>query len=549
MQRGRNDRQRAPKRIKHGAGGNLGLSVVYSLKIWGKEQVKIGGPVGLLKAIGEFIGGFIEHSATETRPAPQQNKSEASRASIQDINNAKLFSGSGIRLGLTGVTTRENNVVRQNIHYSGENHLITIGKPGSGKGTTVIVPALLTYEGSCLVIDPKGQNAAITANQRKKLGNRVFYLNPYGLFQDRLGATARFNPLAQLDPESDNFVGDVGSLAEALIYHTGGDAHWADSARELVACLIMYVCTQPGETKTLPRVRQILTRPAASSMNGSGTDTLLYTIADMTVSKFAPLANKAAQFSEATTEIKSIVSNARTQTAFLDDPKIAACLSGFDFSFAAMKRRPKTVYLILPAKHLRAQARWLRLLVTSAIDSLTDEPRKGDKRVLFVLDEFAQLGKLEAIEKALALVRGYGVQLWPFVQDLPQLKSVYPDRWESFLATAGIMQFFTPNDEMTAKYLSERCGKTLVLRKNFSESTSNTSGRDSSSSSQSLSSTTSQQWEPLFNDWELRGNTFPKSMQMLFVEGLSNVINCGRVPYFQDEQVAGLAEPDPYVNG
>lgn len=213
-----------------------------------------------------------------------------------------------------------------------------------------------------------------------------------------------------------------------------------------------------------------------------------------------------------------------------------------------MKRRPKTVYLILPAKHLRAQARWLRLLVTSAIDSLTDEPRKGDKRVLFVLDEFAQLGRLEAIEKALALVRGYGVQLWPFVQDLPQLKSVYPDRWESFLATAGIMQFFTPNDEMTAKYLSERCGKALVLRKNFSESTSNTSGRDSNSASQSLSSTTSQQWEPLFNDWELRGNTFPKSMQMLFVEGLSNVISCGRIPYFQDEQVASLAEPDPYVN-
>lgn len=468
------------------------------------------------------------------------------------------------------------------IGYKGENHLITIGKPGSGKGTTVIIPVLLRYPGSCFVIDPKGNIPAITARQRRNLGNRVICLNPYGLHRERLGDSARFNPLHTLNPKSVNFVGDVGSLASALIYPTGNDPHWSDSARELVACLIMHVCTKPGETRTLPRVRQLLCLPDLQEgedddERGKRTGTkkekspFLALIAEMSVSGFPPLANKAAQFTESTREIKSIISQARTQTAFLDDPVIAECLSGSDFDFAEMKQARMTVYLVLPAKYMQFQARWFRLLVTSAIDALTGEPQPGDKRVLFVLDEFAQLGRLEAIEKALALVRGYGIQLWPFVQDLPQLKGVYPDRWESFLATAGIAQFFTPNDDMTAKYISERCGKRLVTRtsRSYSSQSGSQSGRQNgnsdnrsssgsssgtssgtssgSSSGSSSSQSFSEHWEPVFSTWDLYGKMLPQTMQIIFAEGTSHAIYCGRsVIYFYDMELSKLADPDPY---
>jgi len=504
-----------------------------------------------LGEVWDFVAGFWNYTSSD-EPLSNRNTG-ASCASIHDIQRAKLLTGKGIRLGLTTYQSSKNELTRFNLNYDGENHLVTIGKPGSGKGTTVIIPALLTYGGSCFVIDPKGQNATITTRARRAAGHKVFHLNPYGLHRERLGYSARFNPLQNLSPYSVNFVGDVGSLADALIYKTGNDPHWSDSARELVACLIMHVCTKPGETSTLPRVRQLLCLPdlrdEEETERGKKTGAkkekspFLELIAEMSFSAFQPLANKAAQFIESTREIKSIVSQARTQTAFLDDPVIAECLSGSDFDFADMKRGNITVFLILPAKHLQAKTRWLRLLVTSAIDALTDEPKPGDSRVLFLLDEFAQLGKLESIEKALALVRGYGVQLWPFVQDLPQLKSVYPDRWESFLATAGIVQFFTPNDNATAKYLSDKCGKKLTSRKSVTDSSASIGG-----SGNQGSITHSEQWEPLFNEWDLYGDKFPDSMQMMFVEGLSNVIFCGRIPYFSDSELAPRADPDPYYN-
>jgi type IV secretion system protein VirD4 len=263
-------------------------------------------------------------------------------------------------------------------------------------------------------------------------------------------------------------------------------------------------------------------------------------IDDMTQSDFQPLRQKAAQFAYLTKEVQSIISTARTQLAFLDDPAICQALASSDFHFADLKREKITVYLVLPFKQMEAQGRWLRLLITSALEELTAEPRPNDGRVLFMLDEFAQLGRLPAIERALALVRGYGVQLWPFVQDLPQLKSVYPDRWESFLSSAGVVQFFTPNDKMTAEYISDRCGMRLVKRKGTSESQS---GSGSSGSSTSYSD----HWEPLYRPWQLYGMKYFKNM--IFLEGLSPVIYSNRRSYLADyegSEISHLADPDPF---
>lgn len=430
------------------------------------------------------------------------------------------------------------------LKYAGENHVITFGKPGSGKGTQVIIPNLLAVPTSCIVIDPKGQNAAITARARGELGNRVFILNPYNVLPAHLDNKgkqvincARYNPLDRIDPESVNFVGDVGSLAQSLIVYQGGDTHWADAGRELVAALIMHVCMDSDpETRNLGYVRALLNQDARG---------FALTLADMIRGGFPPLVQKAVQFAGDTNEIKSIISAARTQLAFLDDPSICDALATSDFRFADMKREAITVYLVLPFKQIEAQARWLRLLITSAIEELTEEPQPGDKRVLFMLDEFAQLGRLHAVERALALVRGYGVQLWPFLQDLPQLKSVYPDRWESFLATAGVVQFFTPNDNTTAEYVSQRCGVHLVKRKTFSES----SGERSSSQSTS----TADHWEPLFRPWELYGEKIDKGKirerhkQLVFVERLSPVVcSFPPAPYYRASYGPKNFDPDPF---
>src|SRR5262249_40932414 len=150
------------------------------------------------------------------------------------------------------------------------------------------------------------------------------------------------------------------------------------------------------------------------------------------------------------------------------------------------KKRRMTLYVVLPSRYMAAFARFLRLIVVSAIDQLTSQP--GGIPTLFILDEFAQLGHLAAIETAFGLAAGYNVQLWPFVQDLNQLKSIYNDRWESFIANAGVVQWFTPNDQFTAEYLSKRCGKRSIFTKTMNTQQSLNRGVGSLSANESQSS-------------------------------------------------------------
>jgi type IV secretion system protein VirD4 len=122
-----------------------------------------------------------------------------------------------------------------------------------------------------------------------------------------------------------------------------------------------------------------------------------------------------------------------------------------------VKERPTTVYIILPGRFLEAYARFFRLIITSAIDQLTSEA--GGHPTLLMLDEFATLQNLAAVWKAFGFAAGFNLQCWAFLQDLPQLKAIYGEKWESFIANAGLLQFFTPADMTTAEYVQRRGGQ------------------------------------------------------------------------------------------
>jgi type IV secretory pathway TraG/TraD family ATPase VirD4 len=122
------------------------------------------------------------------------------------------------------------------------------------------------------------------------------------------------------------------------------------------------------------------------------------------------------------------------------------------------------VYLVLPPKYLDEHGRFLRLFVNLALQ----EAAKGQKQrfpILMVLDEFYALGRLQFMAKAAGLLAGYGVKLWPIVQNLGQIAELYPDNWETFLGNAGLWQVFAVNDQTTARYMSERLGEHVVWRK------------------------------------------------------------------------------------
>ncbi len=244
--------------------------------------------------------------------------------------------------------------------YTEDRHLLTFGPTRSGKGATVIVQALLDVRHSVICIDPKGQNAAITARQRRELHGEanVFCLNPFGL---HTGAPwhlpkHRFNPLAHLKIESDTIVADVASLAEALVITEGREPFFTDAARDLIKGILLHLLATEGERATLPELRRCLTLSRGVKTDGSD-DEFGKLIFDMTESPHFFIRQLASPFIEKSRTIQSVIAVAATQTTFLDDPTIAYTLGGSDFDMMQLKRTPSTVFLILPGRYMEAYAR------------------------------------------------------------------------------------------------------------------------------------------------------------------------------------------------
>ena len=175
-------------------------------------------------------------------------------------------------------------------------------------------------------------------------------------------------------------------------------------------------------------------------------------------------------FSAEDREMGGIRRTAKVQTDWLDSPEMRADLEGPAFDFGTLKTTATTVYLVLPPEFLATHGVWLRLMVTSILRPLLRSVAKPRVPILFMLDEFAQLGRMEIIEDNYALMRGFGVKLWPIFQDLNQAKTHYGERWQSFISNAGIVQAFAPQDVMTRKYLSELADDRLTWHTRASDS-------------------------------------------------------------------------------
>ena len=156
------------------------------------------------------------------------------------------------------------------------------------------------------------------------------------------------------------------------------------------------------------------------------------------------------------------MSSAQRHTHFLDSRRMTAVLGYSDFRFEDLKDRVCTVFLVLPPERLGTHSRWLRLLVAQAIGAIARSTARPDKPVLLLLDEFAALGRLEPLAQAFGLMAGYGLQLWPILQDLHQLRSVYGERAGTFLSNAGLIQIFNVGDVETAGWVSRSIGSTTV---------------------------------------------------------------------------------------
>jgi type IV secretion system protein VirD4 len=418
-------------------------------------------------------------------------------------------------------------------------HVVTVAPTGAGKGIGAVIPNLLTYPGSALVLDVKGENAAVTARARRQMGHKVYVVDP---FNETKGETHAFNLLDRINPTDPECVSESAALADSLVIvdTKGGEAHFDESAKMLLQGLMLHVSGLSAELRHLGELRRMLT---------TDEETFLGTLADMasdeSVAFGIPARAANTLMGMADRERGSVLSTARRHTSFLDDPRIAATLSRSDFELANIKNELMTVYLVLPAVKISTNARFVRGFIASVIAAVTSSPKQPAHRVAFFLDEFGQLGYMKAIEDAVSLLRGYGLSFWIFIQDLSQLKGVYP-KWQTFLANSA-KTFFGTDDYDTAKYISDSLGQATIEyeTENEGKNTGSSLSGGGGSMNRGKSAGVSQQFAGrslLTPDEVMR---LGPERPIVLLKG-EYPYQLTRLNYLTDSEYQGLADPNPY---
>jgi type IV secretion system protein VirD4 len=488
------------------------------------------GLVNTLSTVGGVLGVLIGFRNWRRVSPPASSWGVHGSARWANANEVRsLVRQDGLIVG------RENRKGGELLRYAGQQHLITIAPTRSGKGVGAIIPNLLTADRSVLCIDPKGENARVAVHARERFGP-VYVLDPFSVSGVSVAA---FNPLDGLDEDSPDLAEDAALLADALVYDPPGqtgEAHWNEEAKALIAGMILYViCHEGSERRNLITVRELLT---------SAPDDFAATLAIMQKSKCAGgLVARAANRHVGKTgrEAAGVLSSAQRHTHFLDSRRMATVLERSDFQFEDLMDRVCTVFLVLPPDRLSTHSRWLRLLVSQAIGALARSTARPDEPVLLLLDEFAALGRLEPLEQAFGLMAGYGLQLWPILQDLHQLWSVYGERAGTFLSNAGLIQVFNVGDVETASWVSKSIGAATMAYQTAGASVSKGSGPFSFQQTTTSTSTANHltRRELLTPDEVMR---LDSNLEILLRQGAAPMA-ARKVRYFADPEFVDRFEP------
>jgi type IV secretion system protein VirD4 len=249
------------------------------------------------------------------------------------------------------------------------------------------------------------------------------------------------------------------------------------------------------------------------------------------------LASLAGQFMEKNKTNDGIVATASSQTQWLLSQPMLDDLAKDGIDWSQLKRKRTTVYIILPAHALETFSPWLRLCVACAFNALYRHEGGGGNRVLFLLSEFAQLGKLSMVSAALAQGAGYGIQLFPVLQDINQLRATYGrDETNTFLGMSGATFAFTPNEWETAEFMSRRSSEVTEA--------SLSAGDDPQTGAR-------ENWRGerrrRFTPDDL--HNIPEFHGLVFWAGQSEPQPVYAPPYWEIPELAGRYDPDPYHPG
>lgn len=404
-----------------------------------------------------------------------------------------------------------------------ETNVLVCAPTGAGKGTAIIMPTLLQYTDSVFVIDPKGENCAVTMRRRKELGQTIHILNPWNVFDL---PNVCINPLDSVQPDDREAVSKASEIAHSLVVPAkGGSSFWDTSAHGLIRGMLLYVTAYERE-KNLGRVRALLSQGAEDlrkTLDRMAASELYSDVLSEIGNQFSGMENRT--FSD-------VLATALAHLDFLVDPVVRESLGRSDVQFSDLLKTPTSVFLIIPLRSLAAQARWLRLAVGLALSEIEALPRAdSNNRCLFILDEFPALGNMDAVYRGVSTVRGSGVDFCLITQDLSQLISIYGEKAKTIAANCRFKWFSGISDPGTAGYLSEMLGNHTVTV----QSSSFSGGGESIT--RSLTGTPLRSPDALMRA--------PEHAAYLLRSG-SRPVLIRKAPFFSNEDMRAHADPNPY---
>ncbi|MES2255530.1 MAG: conjugal transfer protein TraG [Pseudomonadota bacterium] len=454
-------------------------------------------------------------------------------ADRREISRAGLFRPAGVILG---------QLHDQYLRHDGPEHVMAFAPTRSGKGVGLVIPTLLSWTGSTVVHDIKGENWQLTAGWRAKFSHCL-------LFNPTDPKSARYNPLLEVR-KGPNEVRDVQNIADILVDPEGAlerRSHWEKTSHSLLVGVILHVLYAEKE-KTLGRVATFLSDPQRTfqatlrkmmETNHVGT-TAKPVVHPVVASAARELLNKSEN------ERSGVLSTAMSFLGLYRDPVVAKTTADCDWRISDLVDgyRPVSLYLVVPPSDISRTKPLVRLVLNQIGRHLTeklegDPTKRRRHQLLMMLDEFPALGRLDFFETALAFMAGYGIRAYLIAQSLNQISKAYGEN-NAILDNCHVRIAFSSNDERTAKRISDALGTATELR-----AQKNYAGHRLSPWLSHVMVSRQETARPLLTPGEVM--QLPAADELVLVSGLAP-IRAKKLRYYEDGNFLARIAPSPLLS-
>lgn len=487
-------------------------------------KIKVGGYVGF----GLPLLGYFALLVLILKPAKKSMHGDARFAGASDLAKHGMLkpSPNGIVVGKFN-----GNLVR----LGGQQFVILAAPTRSGKGVGVVIPNLLDYQESMVVLDIKQENFDLTSGWRASQGQEIYLFNPFA--EDR--RTHRWNPLSYVSHDPAFRVSDLMSIA-AMLYPDGADDQkfWVSQARNAFMAFSLYLF----ENWDNERDSGFPGAPCAPTLgavyrfsSGDGTQLKAYFQA-LSSRKFLS-GNARSAFanllSQADETFSSILGTLKEPLNAWINPVLDAATSGDDFLLTALRKKRMTIYVGIQPNKLAESRLIVNLFFSQVINLNTKElPQKNPElkhQCLLLMDEFTSIGKVDIIATAVAYMAGYNIRLLPIIQSMAQLDAVYgKDVSRTIITNHALQIIYAPREQQDANDYSDMLGYTTVRKQNI------TRGRE-------VSRSESEERRALMLPQELKAMGFDK--EVFLYEGIPHPVMCDKIKYFQDRHFTSRLLP------